>query len=159
MHYFIGKVCITLYVKYLFSAQNLNQMSTIFLVPTGTAAPCRRREPPVLAGEDAGGEWAVHHTTKYNRAATPQDFAQLRLDEAVCHGTHPTRRLCAVLPKPAAHAAGMGLPSLSGLRQWLNLLVLGDRRASYERQSCTASEPGDLSYKWQPCTPGALLDI
>ena len=109
MGYFICKVCITLYVKYLFSAQNLNQMSTIFLVPTGTAAPCRRREPPVLAGEDAGGELAVHHTTKYNRAATPQDLAQLRLDEAMCHGTHPTRRLRAVHPKPATHVAGRGL--------------------------------------------------
>ena len=30
--------------------------ATIVLVPTGTTALCRRREPPVFFGESAGGE-------------------------------------------------------------------------------------------------------
>ena len=34
----------------------LTNSSATFLVPIGTTAPCRRREPPVLEGASAGGE-------------------------------------------------------------------------------------------------------
>ena len=37
--------------------------STTVLVPTGTAAPCRRRESPVLDAQGTGGEWDVCHDT------------------------------------------------------------------------------------------------
>ena len=44
--------------------------STTFLVPTGTAAPCRRRQPTVLLArtQAASGMFAIAHRS--NRAAT-----------------------------------------------------------------------------------------
>ena len=49
-----------------------------------------------------------------------QSFAGLRLDRVWWCGKLTTRRLRSCLEGPAAHAAGMGLSSLSGLRKWLS---------------------------------------
>ena len=49
LHYFICKVFIHFTMPWPIS-------SNFFLVPTGTAAPCRRREPTVFEATSAGGE-------------------------------------------------------------------------------------------------------
>ena len=91
--------------------------SPTFLVPTGTAAQCRRCKPPVSRAASAGGEWEANHPTKHNRAAISLSSAQLRLDRVWWCGQLTARHLRSRLTRPSAHADGMGLPSLSGLRK------------------------------------------
>ena len=59
---------------------SITQYSTTFLVPQGTAAPCRRREPTVFEATGAGGESDVCHCTELRRAATGRSLSRLRLD-------------------------------------------------------------------------------
>ena len=49
----------------------------------------------------------------------PQYSTQLRLDDALCNGTHPTRRQCAWLKNRQLTPTAEDVSSLSGLRQWL----------------------------------------
>ena len=88
--------------------------STTVLVPTGTAAQCRRREPPVLNARRSGGEWDVCHCTKFYRAATEQGFVEVaaRLSLVVWGAYYSPLALEAIV-------TGVGAAT-RGLRFWLS---------------------------------------
>ena len=86
---------------------------------TSSAGGVSRR----FCGESTGGECDVCHCTKHHRAATGQSLMEVaaRLNLVVRGAFYSPPALS--LLEPAAHAAGMGLPSLSGLRKWSNVLL------------------------------------
>ena len=105
--------------------------STIFLVPIGTAAPCRRREPPVLKAREQAASRKLTTPPNSIEPQPPSNSAQLRLDDVLCNGTHPARRQCTHHINRRLAPPAEDVPSLSGLRKWLRISTAGqDDKAS-----------------------------